>query len=168
MQGDLGKKRKLSAELSSSFSSFKKSKKVAWRHRFICLAKHNQIKIPTTDSDKDALMEAGLGEKSIEFDYLDIDAEQFKDILYESFPKLCDGGGFQLCRCIPNTRQLEPLTALAHSSPAVLKERVGNARTYVLPLQRDLDMKIVIGLPTEVRNFICMIMFIVFIVMVAV
>ena len=60
---------------------------------------------------------------------------ELKEILYLEFPKLRDGGGFQLCRCIPNSRNLEELTAVA-----MLKDRVGNTRTYIQPLQHDLDM----------------------------
>lgn len=82
--------------------------------------------------EKDDLLEAGLGEKVIEFPSLEASAEQFKDLLHSAYPKLQDGGGFELCRCLPNSRMLEPLTAIALSSPAILKERVGNSRTYIL------------------------------------
>ena len=153
MQGDLNKKKRLRSELASAFpSTGKKAKKCAWKHRFVCLARHDQMRIPTTENEKDNLFEAGLGEKCIEFASLDVDGEQFRDILYSSFPKLPKGGGFQLCRCVPNSRQLEPLTAVVHSSPSLLKERVGNARTYIRPLQRDLDMDIVSGLPEGVST----------------
>ena len=57
-----------------------------------------------------------------------------------------------ICRCIPNSRNLEELTAVSHSSLAMLKERVGNARTYIRPLQRDLDLEIVFGLPEGVSG----------------
>ena len=83
----------------------------------MCLAWRNQQKILTTDTD---LLEAGLGEKLIEFPTLDISGEELKEILYSNFPKLRDGGGYQLCR------NLEELTAVSHSSLAMLKERVGN------------------------------------------
>ena len=32
-------------------------------HRFVCLACQDQYKNPTTDTDKDDLLKAGLGEK---------------------------------------------------------------------------------------------------------
>ena len=47
--------------------------------------------------------------------------------------------GFELCRCVANRRKIQILSSVAHSSPHHLKERVGNARTYIHPLQRDLD-----------------------------
>ena len=127
----------------------------AWKHRFVCLAWCDQHKIPTTDVEKDDLLEAGLGEKVIEFPSLDANGEEFKEI-YSEYPKLRDGGGFELCRCLPNTntnsRNLEALTSVALSSPAMLKERVGNARTYIRPLQCDLDMDAVLGLPEGVST----------------
>ena len=41
---------------------------------------------------------------------------------------------------IPNSRNLEELTAVSYSSVALLKDRVGNTRTYIRPLQCDQDM----------------------------
>ena len=103
----------------------KKTKKNAWKHRFVCLARHDETRIPTTDTEKDDLLETGLGENSL-----------------------------SLLTDIPNSRQMEPLTAVAYSSPSVLKERVGSTRIYFVPLQRELDMTIVIGLPEGVSVYI--------------
>lgn len=152
LKGDGKRKKRLKSELASTFASkSKKPKKCAWKHCFVCLAWRNQHKIPTTDTEKDDLLEAGLGEKVIEFSSLDASGEEFKEI-YSEYPKLRDGGGFELCRCPPNSRNLEALTSVALSSPAMLKERVGNARTYIRPLQCDLDMDAVLGLPEGVSS----------------
>ena len=35
----------------------------SWTHQFVCLSHHNQSMIPTTDREKDSLLETGLGEK---------------------------------------------------------------------------------------------------------
>ena len=40
----------------------------------------------------------------------------------------------------PNSRHLETLSMAVHTSPALLKQRVGNAKTYIRPVQRDLDL----------------------------
>ena len=106
-----------------------------------------EYKVPTSAVTKDDLLKAGLGEKNIEFSSLDIPAEEFRDVIYDNFPKLRNGGGFELCRSLPNSRHLEPLSSAAYSSPQLLKERVGNSRTYIRPLQRDLDLEEVFGLP---------------------
>eukprot|EP00731_Ephydatia_muelleri_P031269 Em0022g783a len=48
--------------------------------------------------------------------------------------------GYVMCKAKPNSAQLEPLSNLTYSSPAVLKERYGCCKTYLVPLQQDLDM----------------------------
>ena len=154
--------------------------KVAWRHKFVCLAFRNQERVPVTDYEKEELRQAGLGEKLIEFDTLEMTQKQFKDHLIKSFPQLGDCGGFQLLKCmfmyhykyitsevsylsisvdytlefyhliliyvmiigIPNTRKLELLSMSVHTSPALLKERVGTSRTYIRPAQRDIDIDV--------------------------
>jgi len=123
-----------------------------WRHKFVCLAYVGQQKAPTTDAEKDELFQAGLGEREVVFECCDVDHEQMKDKLYEIFPRLKEGGGFQLLKCLPNSRMLELLSMAAHTSPAVLKERVGKARTYIRPIQRDLDLTPVEVKPTVVSS----------------
>lgn len=130
----------------------KKAKRAAWKHEFVCLAYCQQKKVPTTECERDELFEAKLGKKEIEFSTLEMDANAFREVLYEAYPKLRDGGGFQLCRCIPNSWELEPLSRHVLSSPRLLKERVGQARTYIVPLQRDLDVTPSVDIPEEVRD----------------
>ena len=55
-------------EVGNLFNFNKKKKKAerskpAWRHKFVCLAFHDQEKIPSTDADKEELYLAGLGEQ---------------------------------------------------------------------------------------------------------
>ena len=115
------------------------------KDKFQCLcAKHC---IPTTDTEKDDLLQAGLGEKEILFHEMHIDADQFRDVLFEHFTQLQHAGGFQLCKCLPNSRSLQVLSKFAHSSPDSFKPRVENARTYICPLQKDLDITPVFFLP---------------------
>ena len=104
------------------------------------MAYKDQTRILTTDFDKEELYLAELGEKEIEFPTLDASAEEFKEILQTSFPRLRQGGGYQLLKCMPNSRKLECLSSGVYSSPAALK-RVGSSRTYLRPTQRDLDIE---------------------------
>ena len=127
-------------------------KNQSWKHKFFCLAFCNQQYIPTTDYEKDKLLQAGLGEKEILFEDIEIDSIQFKNVLFESFPRLKDGGGFQFYKCIPNTKLLEPLSTVTLTSPSVLKDRAGKARTYVCPIQKDLDLSPVYDLPSVVSS----------------
>jgi len=116
-----------------------KRRKCAWKHKFVCLAHVGQEKVPLREKEKDELFVAGLGEKEVEFDDLEASAEEFQEVIFNAFPQLRDGGGYQFLRCIPNSRSLEPLSGFVMSSPSILKQRVGTSRTYIRPLQRDLD-----------------------------
>ena len=91
------KRKKMKNEMSRLFN-FKKAKSAAWHHKFVCLAYVDQSKIPSTDYDKDELYQAGLGEKEITFEDINITLSQFKDIIFESFPKLEAGGGFRFLK----------------------------------------------------------------------
>ena len=103
----------------------------------MCLAYLEQ-QVPLREVEKDELFAAGLGEKEIELD-LEMNAEEFWSSLFEVYPQLKKGGGYQFLKCIPNSRRLQPLSALVMQSPMMLKERAGSARTYIRPLQRNLD-----------------------------
>ena len=124
--------------------------RAVWKHRFVCLAHFGQTKVPTTEHEKSELFEAGLGEKEVKFSEIDISATQFRDVLYGTFPKLANGGGFQLYKCAPNSRELELLSKLAHASPANLKQLVNNVQTYIVPVQSHLDLSPVVDPPSEV------------------
>ena len=41
---------------------------------------------------------------------------------------------------LPNSQSMEVLSMAVHTSPNILKQRVGVSRTYVRPVQRDLDL----------------------------
>ena len=56
-----------------------------------------------------------------------------------------------LCKCIPNSQELEPLSMHVLSSPHLLKKRVSH-HTYIVPLQRDLNLTPSVGITREVSN----------------
>jgi hypothetical protein len=132
---------------------FSKKPKIAWKHKFVCLGDHLAQKIPTAEWEKALLLEAGLGEQEVEF--TELSPTYFKSKLYSAFPKLEEGGGFHLMKCKPNSRNLEILPMSLHSSPINLKQRVGNARTYIRPIQRDLDLS---SLPENDLEVVCIFM----------
>ena len=122
-------KRKAKEEVRSLFNKGKKPKsasKCSWKHKFVCPAYHDQTRIPTTDTEKDDLLQAGLGEKEIVFDDIEISAEDFRDIMYDKYPSLREGGGYNFFKCMPNSRSLEKLSVITLSSPSMLRSRVGN------------------------------------------
>ena len=120
--------------MSSLFHS-KKQKvekaRVVWRHRFVCLAYRDQERIPTVDAEKEELYRAGLGEKEkekekeIAFESTEMSQPEFCEVLFDHYHWLREGGGHQLLKGLPNSRNMEVLSVAVHTSPAVLKQRVG-------------------------------------------
>lgn len=144
------KKKRLAGKLPLS-----KREKSLWKHRFVCLAYCDQSRIPMSDFEKDQLLEAGLGEKEIEFFSLDMEFDEVREVLLEEFPRLKDGGGFLLMKGVPNSRSLEPLPKAVYLNLKALKQRVGQARTYIRPIQRDLDLSPVFRAPERVSFWMC-------------
>ena len=154
------KRKKIKEEVNYLFKKGKekaegkgKGKGVTWRHWFVCLAYKDQHRIPTTDAEKDDLLKAGLGKKTIAFENLDMGPYLYREKLLEEFPRLEDGGGFILYKCPANSRNLEPLSQTVLSSPRMLKERAGASRTYIVPLQQYLDISPILDLPEGVCKF---------------
>ncbi len=131
-----GKKRKL-----FSVGSGKKKQKAStsWTHTFYCLARSDQSKIPGTMSEREALLDGGLGEQKITFTDMECSADEYKEIVVDHFPKLSEGGGYELMRCCPNSRELECISSNALKSPKATQERVGRSKVYIRPIQRNLD-----------------------------
>ena len=89
---------------------------------------------------KEELLAAGLGEKRIKVS-IDATAAQLHDTLLVAFENLKEGGGFEIMRCLPNSRTLVSLPIPDHGhTPASLKKEVGQARIYLRPLQSDLNL----------------------------
>ncbi|XP_019857669.1 PREDICTED: uncharacterized protein LOC109585966 [Amphimedon queenslandica] len=113
-------------EMVKLFPQFKSArdtdKKKPWTHHFVCLAYHDQTSIPTTAWQKSELTSAGLGEQKIVFQDVDCDAVTFKKALLDKFPKLVNGGGYQLCKCKANSRDLMPLSSSVLSTPRALQK----------------------------------------------
>lgn len=75
-------------------------------------------KVPSSTAEKQVLQKAGLGSKKIKFDVDDnettviekltcSDADDNGDVC--GFPKLKDGGGFEMMHCVANCRTLSVL-----------------------------------------------------------
>jgi hypothetical protein len=90
-----------------------------------------------------ALLEAGLGEKRISM-IKNKDPEYLRNILYESYDKLKDGGGFELLRTAPTTRLLLEkilMPASGYSSNYLSDESgLGGAICYIRPVQSNLSL----------------------------
>ena len=112
-----------------------------------------QSHIPASENEKDELRSAGLGSKDITL-CIDANYEEFQAAILDTFPRLKDGGGYRflkgnittltitviiLLSGIANSKTLTLLSLYCHKSPRHLKESVGK-RTYIRPVQRDLDL----------------------------
>ena len=116
--------------------------KETWTHEFFCLAAKDQSRAPTRAA-KFALQQAGLGRRKICFHNKAKFAE-FRQKLEEAFPKLCEGGGFEIMRTDPqgSNSSLTTITppASGYSVPFLRDSSgLGQALAYIRPLQRDLD-----------------------------
>lgn len=117
----------------------KKAKLSSWTHRFVCLSSTEDIRVPTAHSAREMLYRSGLGERKVHIPDVNCSPEVFHNILYDAFPKLKKSGGFELLRCIPQTRDLELIPSPICHSPRLLRNRLGTARAYIRPIQVNLD-----------------------------
>ncbi|XP_039523838.1 uncharacterized protein LOC120476763 [Pimephales promelas] len=118
--------------------------KKTYTHKFFCLSGRRDCKVPQLWEKMD-LECSGLGEKKIVFPDKHCTSEEFKSTLLMEFPKLKDGGGFELLRPYGATRtktlQVVPCPSEGYT-PHYLQDTIGihAAIVYVRPLQKDLDM----------------------------
>ena len=130
-----GKKRQLNHPTKAS----KKQKLKTWTHTFVCLSSTKQIYMPDT-SERTALKLAGLGEKRFPvFAYAT--STELQDELYQEYPKLVRGGGFELLRGSDVGAKELVLIDIPHDGYSVeyLRAVVKSAKVFIRPLQRDLD-----------------------------
>ncbi|XP_019859560.1 PREDICTED: uncharacterized protein LOC109587781 [Amphimedon queenslandica] len=119
----------------------KRAKLPSWTHAFFCLAGTNDDRVPTNRAARECLILAGLGEKKIQITNVDCSTAEFHVKLIESFPKLEFCGGFELMRCIPQTRQLELIKSPVCHSPRLLRSYMGAAKVYIRPIQENIDIE---------------------------
>ena len=100
--------------------------------------------MPSSSLRKNELVLAGLGERSVTISDVKCTPQEFQEALLTKFPKLRQGGGFELLKCAASTRQLELIPFKISNSPRLLKSWIGTARIYIRPIQLNLDLT-----PTE-------------------
>ena len=130
------------ATSTSQSGGTKKKKLVTWTQKFVCLALTETVKVPNAVY-KCLLEAAGLGEKKIVIPDAYCTATELNEELMRAFPKLRDSGGFEFLRCIPNTRDLELIDHQTSAQPRLLKQKAGNGKLYIRPIQKDLSMETV-------------------------
>ena len=95
-----------------------------------------------TREEKEVLQESGLGIKKITI-IKDDKAETLSNKLFESYPKLRDGGGFDLLRSVSGSKcALELLTRPSGgftSNYLANESQLNQALCYIRPIQKNLD-----------------------------
>ena len=118
----------------------KKRKVAMWEKEFICLARVGQSHVPTP-LDKAELIRAGLGMGSLLL-FEHSDAWEFHDEILRKFPKLTDGGGYELLRTCGNSRELHVIPPPSGGyTTSYVKSVANQAKLYVRPLQKDLSLE---------------------------
>jgi hypothetical protein len=80
--------------------------------------------------------------KRISADRFDLElAGLARKILQTEYPKLADGGGYELMRLPPNSRTLEIIQPPTEGyTPLFLSRVMGTSRTFIRPISRSLNM----------------------------
>jgi len=131
----------------ATLSRAKRPKFSVWTHRFYCLSETDDERVPSTSLRRNELVLAGLGERNVTITDVDCTPQDFQEALLTEFPRLRQGGGFELLRGAASTRQLEIIPFRISNSPRLLKAWIGTARIYIRPIQLNLDVT-----PTEVEE----------------
>lgn len=109
----------------------------SWTGNFFCFSDKNTYKIPAS-TEKSILQKAGLGSKKIQFLITD-NAETVTTKIKSEFPKLMEGGGFEILRCLPNCRNLSVIDCNWDANS--LRSTIGGqAKIYIRPIQSNLPI----------------------------
>ena len=110
----------------------------------MCLSDCHAKKIPTP-AEKQVLQKADLGLKKIKFSVEDDEVAVYNQLTGKvesdetaGYPQLKNCAGFELLRCIPNCKVLEPMEMVM--SAKNLKAAAGQGKIYIHPS----DIKILI------------------------
>lgn len=117
----------------------KKKKLPTWTHTFVCLANISQVEVPDSD-ERASLQLSGLGEKRIILNAYSEMQDIYDELLFQ-FPKLKQGGGFELLRVPEGGGKLLQVIASPESGYTVsyLRAVVHHAKIYIRPIQNNLD-----------------------------
>nr|XP_046267505.1 uncharacterized protein LOC124071110 [Scatophagus argus] len=117
----------------------------SYTHVFCCVADHRADSVSSVGMKAD-LLAAGLGEQRVTFSGSPSDPMVITNKLLEVYPKLQEGGGFELLKIAGSTRSrslaLLPCPTTGYTI-AFLKDpstMIGQATLYIRPLQQDLPI----------------------------
>ena len=108
----------------------------------LCYKEEKSCHVEPHSSHRVTLKLAGLGEKIFKVNVAST-AQEFRDQLQQEYPKLMDGGGFELLRIMEGGgKGLEDIQMPeAGYTPEYLKAVIHHAKIFVRPLQKNLDVQ---------------------------
>lgn len=113
-----------------------------WTHCFCILGKCDEDLTPDRERMV-SLIGAGLGKMKIVFPNKNANHDELQAFLENKFPRLKDGGGYEVLRAVGGGGGQRPLILVPPSREGYtvshLKERFGQAVVHLRPLQVDLD-----------------------------
>jgi hypothetical protein len=138
-------------EQRRNFASYSHGKKTSvgsklkgksWPLRAVCLSDRNASRVPCSLLERKQLVQAGLGEQKVAIPDIECSSREFQGTLINAFPKLGACGGFELLRCISNSRELEVISQEVSVSPKLLKSIVCNGKIFIRPIQKNLPLDV--------------------------
>ncbi|XP_006813139.2 uncharacterized protein LOC102800801, partial [Saccoglossus kowalevskii] len=126
-----------------------------WTHDFVCVGSTDYDWCPSPKQRSD-LSKIGLGERKIRIPIGSTSAQVHEQLLDE-FPKLSEGGGYEICRAFHGSRRMVPISCPSEGySQPFLKAEAGQAKLYIRPLQNNLETTpaITITTPSEMASTI--------------
>lgn len=134
--------RKRKATTQAGYLPVRFTPKETWTHDVYVLSRKDAEFTPNRD-ESEMLQTAGLGKLKIVFPDKNGSHDDVASFLESKFPKLRDGGGFEVLRAAgggggQRSLHLVPPGREGYTVPH-LKERFGQAVLYIRPLQKDLN-----------------------------
>lgn len=114
----------------------RKVEKPQWSHTFMCLGKVHDQTVPSSFVEKETLAIAGLGERKIAFP-AGKGCRVLVDTIEREFPKLKQGGGFEVLRSDGKSLRVIPPPPGGYAVE-YLRGTLNQVKGYIEPLQRNL------------------------------
>ncbi|XP_070547269.1 uncharacterized protein [Ptychodera flava] len=109
-----------------------------WTRAFVCLDSIDFEWCPSPTQRAD-LAKLGLVERRVKIPVVSTASEVHEQLLDE-YPKLSEGGGYEICRAYPGSRRLNAISCPNEGySQRYLSIEAGQAKLYIRPLQNNLE-----------------------------
>ncbi|XP_034095626.1 uncharacterized protein LOC117561984 isoform X4 [Gymnodraco acuticeps] len=117
----------------------------SYTHLFCCLEDKNAALVPNRYA-KERLAAAGFGEKRLTFKGSHTDSNEFLEFLMDAYPKLRNGGGFELLKISGTTRSRHLIVIPCPNEGYYVRylkdpqTQIGHSTVFIRPMQRTLNL----------------------------